>query len=207
MEDAILLLGGQKPVEDVTVAELSTTASVHRTSFYSHASSPADLLVSALVGELEPEVRELQKELDRADAEFSRYWERFYRLILTHVSERKDVYKQAVAANSVLLTGLSEHFLEWVEESIEKMSPYWEDPEPSSLWVDMARQQQAHSLVAVITAWVSGGFTESIDGVLEEYWTLAPPWQLAKKDSSGFVRMQRRSRTGRDSSQPLVERL
>ena len=188
-------------MEAVTVAELSSRAQVPRTSFYSHASSPTELLVNALVEEITPGVEQLQLRLADPDLDFSTYWEDFYRLVLQHVADRRRVYTQAVSTNSQVLVGLYEHYLAWIGTSLEKMSPVWAGGEQSDLWAEMARQQQAHSLVAVITAWVNRGLEAEISEVINDYWTLAPPWQLAKKDASGDVRMHRRGRVTPQDSQ------
>lgn len=175
------------------MAELSAQAGVHRTSFYSHASSPTELLVDLLVEELAPEIEELIAGLRTEDADFSAYWRSFYRVIMSHVQERPDIYRQAVNANSALLNGMQEHYLAWVEQSLALMTPAWSGMSPTHLWLEMAKQQQSSDLRAVITAWVRTGLKAPINQVLDDYWTLAPPWQLAKRSSDGTVRMRRRT--------------
>lgn len=192
LQDAVLELAKATPVEEVSVAQLSSAAGVHRTSFYSHAASPAELLVDAVVDEVAEDVDALFDRLRNTDQECAVYWQDFYRLALAHVDKRAAVYEQAVAANSALLTGLYEFYLGSVERALGEISGFWAPPKPSDLWLNMAAEQQAHSLIAVITAWVNDGRKATIDEVVAEYWTLAPPWQLAKRDEDGLIHMAKR---------------
>lgn len=190
--DAALKLSATKTVDEVTVAELTALAGVHRTSFYSHASSPPALLLDLLKEELEESLLSLKQKLAEGDLEFERYWHEFYCTVLEHVESRRDIYSQAVAANSVVLVGLYDFFAGSVSESLEIMMESWDPADWTLLRVEMARQQQAHNLMAVVAAWVATDLAAPIDEVVEEYWALAPPWQLAKKGPDGMVKMRRR---------------
>lgn len=197
LQSAVLALAEESPVEEISVAQLSAEAGVHRTSFYSHASSPTELLIDAVVDEIDEDVAALREQLQDPSQECSAYWQDFFRLALSHVAKRPAVYQKAVAANSALLAGLYEFYLGCTKNALTDISGYWAEPKPSDLWLEMAAEHQAHSLIAVVTAWVNGGRTASIDEVIDEYWTLAPPWMLAKRGDGGLIHMARRANPSR----------
>lgn len=196
LHDAVLRLSAKKPVDEVSVAELTNLAGVHRTSFYAHASSPSDLLVAALVAEMEPGLRMLHSTLQLEETDYSEYWQNVYTHVLSHVREREGTYRQIVIANSAVLVGLYNYFADHVSASLAVMMSSWKNTDFTPLWLEMARQQQAHNLMAVIMAWVATDLRAPIPRVVEAYWTLAPPWQLAKKGTDGMVEMYRRATDG-----------
>lgn len=186
-------LAARKPIDEVSVAELSTAAGVHRTSFYSHAASPVGLLADSFKAELGPALAEQRKSLTDAEVSFAAYWRDFYTLVLTHVQDHRDIYRNAVASDSALLPALHNFFTDQVAESLGLMVHWWRGINPSKLWLNLAAQQVSSNTMALVVAWANLGFAPTIRELLEEYRTLVPPWQLARRDPDGTVNMTRRA--------------
>ncbi|MEW2346592.1 MULTISPECIES: TetR/AcrR family transcriptional regulator [unclassified Streptomyces] len=53
LSEAVLRLAAERPVEEVAVSDLVRAAGVNRSTFYKHASSPADVLARVLYAELD----------------------------------------------------------------------------------------------------------------------------------------------------------
>src|ERR1700742_1876428 len=96
LEQAIVELAAQRPVSQITVAELAGRAGVTRATFYNRYSSPLDLLIQVLYGDLEDSQR--QKDARRADGGYSA--EQIVRLMISdvadHVERFSAVYRHAL---------------------------------------------------------------------------------------------------------------
>lgn len=187
LRSTVLELSSTDPVESISVARVSEVAGVHRTSFYSHASSPVELLVTALASEFEPVFDALLAE----DLEPAVFWTSFYRVALQEVKSRKQIWIVAVRSGSAMLGGMQRVFKEAAAEAFPHVMGDWR-AEDTGLWLEVALQQTSSNLMALITAWSLEGLKTPVEDLVGQYRTLAPPWQLAHRDEDGRITMARR---------------
>jgi AcrR family transcriptional regulator len=190
LSDAMLALASVRPADEIAVSELTEAAGVARTTFYSHAESPARFLADVLLGDLRPALDELAVAMTRPGADYAGLWRAIYLALLQHVGRHADVYVRISADRSTVLRPLTEYFEAVAERYLDAMAPQFVGGPASELWRTMAVQQQAHNTVAVIVAWLRTGMSEPPEAVVDTYMTLAPPWQLARPDADGRIAMR-----------------
>jgi Bacterial regulatory proteins, tetR family. len=189
--DALLLLAAETPAEDIGVRDLTSAAGVSRQAFYGHAPSPASLLAETLINELGPVVDGLVESLHDEDARFERVWRDAYRAVLDHVAHHVDIYRVMVSSHSAVFNAVVGAFEGPARVFVDTVAQALETDTPGRLWREMAVQQQVANLGAVIRAWLSTGLEDPPEEVVDTYMTLAPPWQLARRDSHGHISMRR----------------
>jgi AcrR family transcriptional regulator len=95
-EQAIVDLASQRPVSQITVADLAERAGVTRATFYNRCSSPLDLLIQVLYADLDRSQR--QKEMRRANGRYAA--EQVLRLTISDVADHVErfmaVYQHAL---------------------------------------------------------------------------------------------------------------
>lgn len=128
---AILELARDRSVTDLTVTEVASTAGVHRSTFYEHASSPAGLLEAALVAELDA----LRDALlaDGGPSSSSTVTEVSLD-VLRHIEDHADVYRRGLDPRSgpASLHGvLAAHFAETSRQLRERAGARIVLPDPS----------------------------------------------------------------------------
>ncbi len=202
--DALLELARTRPAEEITVSELAAAAGVARTSFYSHASSPAQLLADVLVGELRPRLATLAESMSHSAAHYVDIWRAIYLALLDHVRAHRPIYELITSGNSAVFSALISCFEEAARRYVDAIRDRLDDPPVTDLWAAMAVQQQVHNMIAVIGAWIATGMTDSPEAVVDTYMTLAPPWQLARPDESGRISL-RRTRSLQDHAAVLPQ--
>jgi AcrR family transcriptional regulator len=188
---AVLELAAERPADTITVSELTKAAGVSRAVFYSHAGSPADLLADVLFAELRPRLDGFAAELGEATADHAGLWRRLYLALLDHVQAHRGVYFRIAADSPGVLGRLSAYFEEAAARHVAAVAAHFPGGGPAGLWRALAVQQAAAGSVALITTWASTGFAESPEAVVDTYLSLAPPWQLAKPDADGVIRLRR----------------
>ena len=96
LEQAIVELASQRPVSQITVADLAGRAGVTRATFYNRYSSPLDLLIQVLYADLERSKR--LKEARRAEGGYSA--EQIVRLTVSDVADHVErfmaIYRHAL---------------------------------------------------------------------------------------------------------------
>lgn len=187
----LLQLAGERPAETITVAELASSASVSRATFYAHGSSPAALLAATLIGELRPRLDALAEQMSHPGADYVGLWRRIYRELLQHVLDHRAVYEVITSRDSTVSSALTNYFEEASSRYLHAITGLLTGPPVSPLWTAMAISQQAHSMVAVIHAWIATGMTDPPEQVVDVYLTLAPPWQLARPNPDGSITLRR----------------
>ncbi len=190
---AIAELAAIKPAEEITVSELAVQAGIARTTFYTHADSPAQFLADYLIDEVRPILERFVTLLDDADEDYLLRWRDIVVELLEHVRANRSVYTHifTVDGQSVVLAMMSAYFEKVFAQYVESFVDLVEGDEPSELWTAMATSQQVHNLIVVISAWLRTGMTESAESVIGAYITLAPPWQLARFNASGRTSLPR----------------
>src|SRR5579862_8250385 len=95
-EDAIVQLASERPISQITIADLAERAKVTRATFYNHYGSPLELLIQVLLADLER--AHLDEEERRADGVLSPA--EMLRLsivdVADHIERFKAVYRHAV---------------------------------------------------------------------------------------------------------------
>lgn len=174
---AVLRLAAERPVADLSVTAVATEAGVHRSTFYEHATSPADLLQAALVAELDVLRAGLLSD-DTTDV--PRAVREVTVDVLRHVQRHAVIYRRGLGAGSgsgSLHAMLSEHFrgtsrrlLELARLRVDVTVP----AVPDEVVADLAVRFIADGTVGVIEGWLDGGL--SLDQLLEAYAALLPAW-------------------------------
>ena len=190
---ALTEIAAEKPAEQINVSELTARAQVARTTFYKHADSPAQLLATHLIRQIEPKFAPLATLLDNTGDDYLLRWRTIMIDLLDHVRENELIYSHVftVDGQSVVLAMLSAYFEGVFAEYVESFVTHIEGEPPSDLWVAMAISQQVHNLIAVIGSWLRTDMNDSPELVITTYMSLAPPWQLAKFSPSGRTSLRR----------------
>lgn len=200
LREAILSLARDRPCEEISVSELTAAAGISRTTFYSHASSPSQLLADVLVDELRPELERLAEEMSHPGAHYVELWKDVYRVLLDQVRRHDRVYTTMLEANSPAFGVLLDYLETVSRRNVEAVVTQFDGQPGSTLWRAMAVKQLVHNTVAMIAAWVQTGMADSPEWVIATYLTLAPPWQLARPDADGKIVMRRKfHRAGPDN--------
>jgi AcrR family transcriptional regulator len=172
---AILELATTGPVADVSVSALAAAAGVHRSTVYTYAASPVDLLQRVLRAELDglrtaylvgvpPErAAEAVNGVTRA--------------VLEHIDAHDAIYRRGLgpeSGTSSLHALLSEHF----EGSIELLL------DQHSVAVPAADEQERRAIaryladgtIGAIDVWLGGPRPRDVDGLLHLIARVAPAW-------------------------------
>lgn len=188
---ALLELAAEVPPEEIPVSQLAAVAGVSRTTFYSHAASPTQLLAETLVAELRPDLEVLAERMSESGADYLALWRKIYLVLLGHVERHRVIYETLLATNSLAMYSLLGYLEEVAGRYVDAVSEHFADGTVSRLWRTMAVQQQVHNILAMITAWLQTELEDPPEVVLQTYLTLAPPWQLARPDASGRITLRR----------------
>ncbi|MEZ5086887.1 MAG: TetR/AcrR family transcriptional regulator [Tessaracoccus sp.] len=188
---AVLELAADAPPENISVSQLTAAASVSRTTFYSHSSSPAELLADTLVAEVRPDLEVLAERMTEPGADYVGLWREIYLVLLGHVKRHRRIYEHLLNANSAALNSFLGYLEDLAGRYVDAVSERFTDGSVTELWRTMAVQQQVHNTVAMVTAWLQTKLADAPEVVLDTYLTLAPPWQLARPDESGHISLRR----------------
>lgn len=191
LTSALLELAATKPAETISVSELTSAAQVSRAAFYAHANSPAGLLAEVLINDLRPDFERFAAQVSLPDAVCTELWRQVYLALLEQVREHREVYANIVAQESAVSSALTSYFEEVALPYINAVAGKLEGDPPSRLWLTLARFQQAHSMMAVVRAWIATDMEDPPEDVVDTYLTLAPPWQLARADEQGVTSFHR----------------
>jgi AcrR family transcriptional regulator len=175
-EQAIVELAAQRPVSQITVADLADRAGVTRATFYNRYSTPLELLIEVLYADLERGHR--QEEARRAEGEYSPA--QMVRLatgdVADHVERFMAVYQHALQdpADNGVYEALVRHFtgygLAFMARSTHPDLP------GTNHWV--IAQFVAHGFAGAIKAWLSDRSVTKTD-LVEAAVACAPVWWSA----------------------------
>lgn len=197
LSHTVLEMAASRPVETVGVSELTAAAGVSRAVFYRHASSPTALLVDVLATEIDADLLAVLDELSDPAADHRSVWRRAYLGLLRHAERRSDVYRVAGEHGSSMQSALVAHFERLIEPAVRRVTARIDDEDtgrPTELWTRIAVGQQASNMLSVMRAWVHTGLVDDAETVVDTYLSLAPPWQLARADDDGTIRLRRSRR-------------
>ncbi|MBF4608771.1 TetR/AcrR family transcriptional regulator [Curtobacterium sp. VKM Ac-1393] len=160
LREAILRLAADRPVSEITVADVTRAAGINRATFYSHAVSPGSLLADVLTPELD-RIRQDDADDRRAAAargadaaELATITRRGINAVVEHVTTHRDIYGKALPDpnDASLHRLLVAHFTESSALHIRELDAA-RRPE---LLDDVAAGYVAQGFVGAIEAWLAG---------------------------------------------------
>jgi AcrR family transcriptional regulator len=176
LTQAIMQLATQRPVSQITVAELAERAGVTRATFYNRYSSPLELLIQVLYADLE---RGHRRE-DERRAEGAYPPEQMLRLataeVADHVERFRDVYRQALhdPADRGVYEALAHHFADYALAFIARCT----HPDLPAANHRIIAQFLAHGFAGAINAWLADDSAAAVTkaDLVEATVACAPAW-------------------------------
>ena len=187
LHDAVLALATEGPITEVSVSRLAATARVHRSTVYTYAPSPVELLQSVLRSRLD-ELRRAYL-IDVAPEDAVAAIAGVTRAVLQHVDEHDAIYRRGLGPDSgsaSLHPLLSEHFTGSTELLLDQHSvsvPARDEQERR-----MIARYLADGIIGAIDVWLSGPPPRDVDAVLELITRVTPPWWPGSVASAGAAR-------------------
>jgi AcrR family transcriptional regulator len=172
-EQAVVELAAERPISQVSVAELAERAGVTRATFYNHYANPLALLIEVLVADLER--AHLGEETRRVEGSYS--GAELLRLsivdVADHIERFEAVYRLAVhdPADGGVYEALVRHFFEYAVSFMGR-SAHAGLPASNS---GVIAQFLAHGFAGAIKAWVSDP-SVSKDDLIGAATASAPVW-------------------------------
>jgi AcrR family transcriptional regulator len=172
-EAAIVELAAERPISQVSVAELANRAGVTRATFYNHYASPLALLIQVLLADLER--AHFDEERRRAEGGYSAA--EMLRLsvvdVADHIERFEAVYRQTVddPADGGVYEALVRHFSEYAVSFID-LSAHPGLPTSNR---GVIAQFLAHGFAGAIKAWL-GDPSVSKDDLIDAATACAPVW-------------------------------
>ncbi|MFF3173784.1 TetR/AcrR family transcriptional regulator [Streptomyces sp. NPDC057900] len=158
LREAVLRLSAERPVEEVAVADLVREARVNRTTFYKHATSPAQVLEQVLYEELDRVRAVWITDVLAAELPVHEIWARASGVLLDHLERYDALYTAGLVGHrsAVLHRLLVEHFTVSVATLLARDPRAVPDGEGSVAWrVEAASRFMAHGEVGIAEAWLS----------------------------------------------------
>ncbi|HUE61411.1 MAG TPA: TetR/AcrR family transcriptional regulator [Acidimicrobiales bacterium] len=152
-EEAIVELASEKPISQITVADLAERAKVTRATFYNHYATPLELLIQVLLADLER--AHLQEQERRSGGSLSAA--EMLRLsiadVADHIERFKAVYQHAVhnPADGGVYEALVRHFTDYARVFIARCT----HPDLPDKNHHVIAQFVAHGFAGAIKAWLS----------------------------------------------------
>jgi AcrR family transcriptional regulator len=184
---AVVELASERPISQITVADLADRAGVTRATFYNRYSSPMELLIRVLYADLERSHR--PEEARRAEGGYS--GEQMLRLatgdVADHVERFKAVYQHALSdpADRGVYEALVRHFADYSLAFIARCGPPPPHPTPPprphprralpETGHQVIAQFVAHGFAGAIMAWLSHDSVTETD-LVEAAVACAPAW-------------------------------
>src|ERR1700722_17467862 len=150
---AIVELASERPISQVTVADLAERAQVTRATFYNHYGSPLELLIQVLLDDLEHAHLEEQERRARGGLSAAEMLRLSIVDVADHIERFKLVYLQAVhdPADRGVYEALVRHFAEYATAFIARCT----HPGLPGTNHDVIAQFLAHGFAGAIKAWLS----------------------------------------------------
>jgi AcrR family transcriptional regulator len=173
LAQAILELASQRPVSQITVADLADRAGVTRATFYNRYSSPLELLIQLLYADLERGHR--REDARRAEGRYSAA--QMLRLatgeVADHVERFMAVYQHALRdpADDGVYEALVRHFTDYSLAFIARTT----HPDLPRTKHQVVAQFVAHGFAGAIKAWLSDDSVTKTD-LVEAAVACAPVW-------------------------------
>ncbi len=172
---AVLDLATAGPITEVTVSGLAAAAGVHRSTVYTYASSPAELLRRVLRSDLD-DLRAAYL-VDVAPEDAVAAVSGVTRAVLQHVDAHDAIYRRGLGTDSgdaSLHAMLSEHFQGSIELLLNQRSvsvPAADDIERRTI-----ERYLADGIIGAIDVWLSRPRPRDVDSFLALVARLTPSW-------------------------------
>jgi AcrR family transcriptional regulator len=160
LREAVLRLATDRPVSEITVADVTRAAGINRATFYSHAVSPGSLLADVLTPELDriraDDLAARRAAVERgADAdELAAITRRGINAVVDHVVAHREIYARGLpdTEDASLHRLLVQHFTVSSAQHIRELDPATKP----DLIDDVAAGFVAQGFVGAIEAWLAG---------------------------------------------------
>lgn len=160
LREAVLRLATDRPVSEITVADVTRAAGINRATFYSHAVSPGSLLADVLTPELDRireddlTARHAAAEHGADAAELAAITRRGINAVIDHVVAHRDIYARGLpdTEDASLHRLLVQHFTVSSAQHIRELDPATKP----DLIDDVAAGFVAQGFVGAIEAWLAG---------------------------------------------------
>jgi len=175
---SILELAAARPVGDLTMSEIANHADVHRSTLYEHATSPTDLLQSALRAELDAIRHRYLDEVTDVAAAVSATT----RAVLQHIDDHSVIYVRGLGSGSEsasLHPMLAHHFQESTRLLFEQHAlelPFAVASVPVDTVAQAAAHYVANGTVGAIEVWLDTPEPRDAESFLEVIGHLVPAW-------------------------------
>ena len=172
-ETAIVELASERPISQVTIADLADRAGVTRATFYNHYSSPLELLIHVLLVDLEGAHR--VEEERRAEGDYSAA--QMLRLttadVAAHIELFQALYRHAVrdAADGGVYEALVRHFADYALTFLTRCT----HPDLPDVDHQVVAQFVAHGFAGAIKVWL-GDDTLTTAEFVDAAVAAAPVW-------------------------------
>jgi AcrR family transcriptional regulator len=182
-EQAIVELASDRPVSQITVAELSERAGVTRATFYNHYTSPLEVLFRVLLADLEP-VHVLE-DVRRAEGAYSAA--EMLRLSIVDVADHIDrfraLYEHSLSdpADGAVYDALVRHFTAYALGFMDRCT----HPDLPSTNHGVIAQFVANGFAGAIKAWLSDDAVTKSD-LVDACVACAPVWWSDRTKTSPF---------------------
>jgi len=172
-EHAIVELASQRPVSQITVADLADRAGVTRATFYNRYSSPLELLIQVLHADLErcQHLKEARWAEDRHPAE------QLVRLTISDVADHVDRFMAAYrhALHDPAGQGVYEALIRYFTDRSVTVIARSVHPDLPTANHQVIAQFFAHGFAGAIKGWLSDDSVTKAD-LIEASVACAPPW-------------------------------
>jgi AcrR family transcriptional regulator len=177
LKRAVLELAAEQDIEAMTAHEVATRAGVNRSTFYKHATTPADFLRSILREDLEIIRENMLVEMQAGPPRAA--IKRALNNLLAHVLEHKDIYGPALGATDdaalhQLLSGHLEETFMLVFTRGYVTLPFADDE--AATGARFAARFISHGTVGAIDAWLADSEVLDIGEFLTRFVYQLPAW-------------------------------
>jgi AcrR family transcriptional regulator len=172
-EHAIVELASQRPLTQITVAELAERAGITRATFYNHYGSPLELLIEVLMADLEGAHR-LEEERRREGCYTAGQMLRFTVAdVADHIERFASVYQLALRdpADGAVYEPLARHFVEYGLTFMAQS----DHPDVPRANHRVVAHFLAHGFAGAIKAWLADDAITK-DDLIDAAVACAPPW-------------------------------
>jgi AcrR family transcriptional regulator len=170
---AIVELASERPLSQVTIADLADRARVTRATFYNHYGSPLALLLEVLLTDLELAHGHEEERRAKGDLSSAEMLRLSIVDVADHIERFAAVYRQAVddPADGGVYEALVQHFTQYAVAFIARCT----HPDLPDANHDVMAQFVAHGFAGAIKAWLSNGSVAKAD-LVDAALACAPSW-------------------------------
>lgn len=163
LQDALFDLARERPLEELTVADIAHRAGVNRSSFYQHYSDKDTLLADALDTAVEQAGTFLPEEITAPDGP-----QRALLAYLRHIDERADLYRRVLGrhGSAAVAARLRDRMEAVARQGLARMGTQTLDGMP----LDVVSAGIAGSALGVIEVWITRDPRPSIEIAANWVW-------------------------------------